>query len=61
MRWSVSPASPECGRKTKVSAGPVNKRDVENGKLITKAAGATPPIEARHVGKHVVHPENPSE
>jgi len=37
----------------------VNKRDVENGKLITKAAGATPPIEARHVGKHIVHPENP--
>ena len=59
VRWSVSPASPQCGRRTKVSGEEpmlnISRLPKDTEKL-TEAAESTPVVQAGHIRVHVVHP-----
>ena len=53
-KWSGSPASPQCGRKTNVSVCQLASEYW--GRVLTESARTPETIETRHIGVHVVDP-----
>jgi hypothetical protein len=53
-RWSGSPASPQCGRSTKVSTRQLFLR--VHSRTLTESTRSPESVETGHVGVHVVDP-----
>lgn len=58
-RWSGSPASPQCGRRTKVSTADRMSHvcdQTDSALQLTEPFGSSPRVQRRHVRIHVVDP-----